>query len=683
MPILPYSYASPRQPLFETDTIPDGINTINVSSPLTSSRVGNTVSISGNFGLNSILSISNTTGNKNIVMGSGPLKTELQNASIVEADTIKTDTIKAGIGALSDVVRVDANLLIQDGVATGQGVIEFENCDGNIIAQLGHSLTLDTETLKINGITGGSSSNVLSYDTVSKEVKYQPSNLLTSETVGTTGALSGDVAISYVSGTSHTLPNPTTPGIKKTIVNSATNPFKALFTNYRLVQAGVNVPSIGAIRYVESQNRVYFGGTFTSVVDLTNATVANSSGMVYYDLTTNTLTGIGASFTGGSGAIFRDIQVDTVLNRVYVCGTFTAITGVANTSRIAYYDLTLGTWNAMGALGATTASTGVWKMLIDDVYVYAVGSQTAPANFVRASVFDTRSSTWYNFGSITGAGSVVYDILKIGNAIYISGNHTAVSGVANTERFSKYTPVFPTPESGSPPSGTWASPTGVAPTGSIWCMAYDSTAQKLYCGSDGTLVSWGSVPLQSTAQLDFSVNPPVVSTFGAIGSNIMLRILVDSKGVVWGGGTFSSVGRPIFTTASFDGFDNYLPCVGWAYYDTNSNPPRWLPYGNGVLTTAQIFSMEVVGNSITTASNYTAYNGLGGQQGLIQVDTDNFVRIYGSFEYNNRLCSVIQMPLEGNSVSLVSNASNVWVVETTSGRPSDMTSVGNGGIIIF
>lgn len=121
------------------------------------------------------LTLGNITGANDILMTDGLNKTSIKNAQLLEADTIKVDTIKAGIGALSDVVKVEANLNIKEGVTTGLGVLEFELCDGIIATQGTNTLTLDTNTLKIDGITATSGvSNLLTYDTLSKEVKYQP-----------------------------------------------------------------------------------------------------------------------------------------------------------------------------------------------------------------------------------------------------------------------------------------------------------------------------------------------------------------------------------------------------------------------------------------------------------------------------------------------------------------------------
>ncbi len=129
---------------------------------------------------------------------SGTSKSNITNASILEADTIKTDTIKPGIGALSDVVVVEANLNIKEGVNPGIGVIEFELCDGIIATQGTNTLTLDTNTLKIDGIPATTGvANVLTYDSSTKEVKYQPAG--TAPVLSVSGT-SGEVNVSPTTG---------------------------------------------------------------------------------------------------------------------------------------------------------------------------------------------------------------------------------------------------------------------------------------------------------------------------------------------------------------------------------------------------------------------------------------------------------------------------------------------------
>ena len=137
--------------------------------------------------LASVLAVGNTTGANDILMSNGLIKTAVKNAQLVEADTVKVDILQAGIGALSDVIKVEANLNLKEGVNPGIGVLEFELCDGVIATQATKSLTLDTDTLKIDGISATTGvANVLTYNATTKEVKYQPSSVPGGESLAQT-----------------------------------------------------------------------------------------------------------------------------------------------------------------------------------------------------------------------------------------------------------------------------------------------------------------------------------------------------------------------------------------------------------------------------------------------------------------------------------------------------------------
>ncbi len=107
--------------------------------------------------LSQVLANGNTSGPNDIVMLDGVNKQSIRNADELEADTIYTDTIKPGIGALSDVVIVEANLNIKEGVTAGEGVIEFELCNGTILTQGTNTLDIESDTLTAKTISGNQS----------------------------------------------------------------------------------------------------------------------------------------------------------------------------------------------------------------------------------------------------------------------------------------------------------------------------------------------------------------------------------------------------------------------------------------------------------------------------------------------------------------------------------------------
>lgn len=672
--------------------------------------------ISGASPLSAILAAGNTTGPYNILMDDGiGGKTELKNASVVEGDTIKTDTIQAGIGALSDVVRINANLLIQDGVVAGQGVLEFENCDGNIITQTGHSLTLNTETLKMDGITGGNYSNVLGYDTVSKEVRYQPIVSVDTIAGGTGATLSATTNVSYVSGTNNTLPNPTIDGFTKTIVCKNTNIITPIISEY----IGTLLPDIRVVKYWAKRNVILFGGNFSGLTVGFFATLdLNSSPPVLRQL--------GAA--GSPNAQVEDILIDEdptggSNDRVYIGGTFTTI-AAGSFLRVARFNFTqppdltpggfginlAGSWLSMGqATGGGPTASNVARMVryipplpaVQTRFIYITGGftavqQTAGALTVnRITRYDPDTGANGTFTAL-GTGTVGlstnsgFDIIykNFGNPpqdyIVVAGSFGQAGIAGQTANIAVYNIT----------GNTWQSLTGTSPGQNISAILDYTNTKILVAG--GTLTTWNPAPgntVSGVVEIDVSTTPATRTAFAAITTatslNFVARLFKSSDGTVFITGQFTRVGRNAYVaspTPEVPG-DGQLYAANYiAYLDTSGATALWKPFTNSTETAnGIIYAIDNwTSNRLLIGSNIPfLWNGVSNPtQSLAVIDRSKIVNISGSFSYLGKNYSTLQFSENNASITLVSS-SGQWLFENSSGLPNNATTVGFGGVNII
>lgn len=123
--------------------------------------------------------------------------------------------------------------------------------------------------------------------------------------------------------------------------------------------------------------------------------LADNSNVKYATpLTTSALTNIG---TVAGGSVY-DMAIDSA-GDLYVVGSFTGINGVANTSKIAKYDISAGTWGSVSTTAGAPNATLTHIHITNDDLIHVAGDGLTLINAVscpgigRKSVTDT---TWYN-----------------------------------------------------------------------------------------------------------------------------------------------------------------------------------------------------------------------------------------------------------------------------------------------
>jgi hypothetical protein len=175
----------------------------------------------------------------------------------------------------------------------------------------------------------------------------------------------------------------------------------------------------------------------------------------------------GTGFIGGpnKGAVGLD-------GAIYVGGTFTAMSGVANTLHIAKWTPSTATWSALGT-GATGASVyGI--ATAPDGQLVACGDIATGFGGVANTVHIARwtGSAWQSITPLGVANGIVYAVAfdNLGN-LYATGAFTSINGVA-ANRIAKMTPA-----------GVWSALSTGLSTNFGWALATDA-ANNVYVGGD-------------------------------------------------------------------------------------------------------------------------------------------------------------------------------------------------------
>lgn len=229
---------------------------------------------------------------------------------------------------------------------------------------------------------------------------------------------------------------------------------------------------VRAVAYDERHNLYYFGGGFTSPANR----------LASYNPDTGAFSAMG---TGAADGLVQVLWVDQTTSDVYAGGTFTQVGGVARTKGIARWDYALQAWKpvASGTLNGTVLAITQGN----DRTVYFGGTFTlmsGVANTLRIARFNPTTSVVSALG--TGMDSDVWDIaISPDGYPYVIGYFSTSNGVT-TNGLAKWTgSTF-----AAVGTGIDASPDGQAivfgADGSLYAAVFDSIAQGL-----GTIESIG------------------------------------------------------------------------------------------------------------------------------------------------------------------------------------------------
>lgn len=283
---------------------------------------------------------------------------------------------------------------------------------------------------------------------------------------------------------------------------------------------------------VAPDGKVYIGGVFA-----TASGVANTSRIAYYDPTDGAFHPLGTGAAGGN-VLFMAMGPDGIL---YAAGSFTSMGGVANTNNIAKWDGSV--WTALGT--GVTGGSGILAMEVDGQNrLYVGGTFTGMggvANTTRIAMWN--GSAWSALG--TGANDVVRAIaIGPGDIVYIGGDFTTANAVSAIR------------------VAVWNGTTFAALSSGM-----DSSVRALAVGPNNILYAGGDFTTAGGATVVRTAfwNGAAWFPMGA-GLNTTVQILtVLSDGTVWAGGGFTNTGgvalrSPIarWTGSSWVGSDNSL-----------------------------------------------------------------------------------------------------------------------------
>ena len=236
-----------------------------------------------------------------------------------------------------------------------------------------------------------------------------------------------------------------------------------------------------------------------------------------------------------SGGHCRAIAIDEN-DDLYVGATGANINSNANADYIAKYDVSAGSWSALG----TGGNDSVYDLIIGpNGDLYAIGaflSMGGVANTNAVARWD--GSAWNALGA-GGAGTVVAwcAVMDSQGRLYVGGNFSSMGGIANTAKIAMW-------------DGSAWNALGAGLDDRVWGMAIDAN-DNLYVVGDFTGTVGGGTSFNRFGKWDGSS----WSAVGGTGLNdSVYDVAVDSAGMIYLVGDFTTAnGTSIARAAMWDG----------------------------------------------------------------------------------------------------------------------------------
>ena len=382
----------------------------------------------------------------------------------------------------------------------------------------------------------------------------------TSETVTGTNALNTNTDISYLAGSTNTLPIGTVTGQKKLLINlndasqvflplgpapgilTATDVNAIAVTDPSTVYIGGNTLDFGSgamsiVRWNPQAQTYSFAGAGLPVTICNSITSVSSTnifagldnpsgngGIYKSDGTTWSLVGNGVSSPGGASAVYAT-YFDSAANNLYVGGNFEQVNGTTVRS-IAIYNTVSNIWStALGSLvGGGVSIRAILKVGID-VFVGGSFTKIGPTLMNSIGKWDTSNNTWSPLG--TGlTGGICNALGTDGTYLYVGGSFTGAGGVAHTANFARYNII----------GNTWSSIT----TANAQCSAITVTTTDVYIGGSFTDIS--SVPnTAGIARYDIALSAWNALGTGINDSNNCTALATDAFLNLYVGGDYSII----------------------------------------------------------------------------------------------------------------------------------------------
>lgn len=377
----------------------------------------------------------------------------------------------------------------------------------------------------------------------------------TSDTVTNTSVINQNTDITYLSGTTNTLPTGITLGQKKLLVNLNTN----VLTFSDLSGNALATSGIYAISTVPGTPITYIGGDFTTLGNYilqwnsstktystlgaglpatcnaihavtatkvyagVNNTSPSNGGILEWNGTSWSIVGGGVYLPGGNSTVYA-VHYDATANKLYVGGENLQLAGtgpIVSISNIAVYDFGSSTWSNMnGGVTTTGGAVRAFLQIGTDLYVGGRFTTAGAVTVNNIARWDTTTGTWHALGAgVSGGGATCYALATDGTYLYAGGDF-ADPGGDPAINFGRYLLA----------SGSWQ-PTFTSLNGICYALTF----------SDNTIILGGnfSSPVQGLAQWD---GASVVAYGTGLGTaEICFALATDYLSNVYIGGNFTTV----------------------------------------------------------------------------------------------------------------------------------------------
>jgi uncharacterized membrane protein len=342
--------------------------------------------------------------------------------------------------------------------------------------------------------------------------------------------------------------------------NPSTNTFSTL--------AGYGLNGTVYALTFDSSGLLYIGGNFTAV-GAGGATVTGLNRIAKYDPSTDTF-----SVLAGYGLANTVYAIAIVSNGlVYIGGSFTAVGAggatVTGLNRIAKYNPSTNTFSTLAVYGLNNAVNAIAFDSSGLVYIggtfTAVGTGgTAVNGLNRIAIYNPSTNT---FSAIAGYGldnSVSALAFDSSGLLYIGGSITGVgtggTPVTGLNRIAKYNPTSSTIAGVSASSFAPLAKYGLNTSGTVSALAFDSSG-ILYIGGTFTTVGPGGTAVTGLNYI--AKYYPSTDTFSALSgyglNTTVYAIAFDSSGLLYIGGSFIIVGNGGKTVTGINYIAQYNP----------------------------------------------------------------------------------------------------------------------------
>ena len=317
-------------------------------------------------------------------------------------------------------------------------------------------------------------------------------------------------------------------------------------------QTDNHVASVAPITFTQYLGVVLADGESGTALDVQDS-VANANWIQSFMPSTGLWSAVSSGTINGAGGSVSAIVVGPD-GKVYIGGAFATASGVANTSRIAYYDPTDGLFHPLGT-GAAGGNVSVLAIGSSGI-LYAAGSFTSMGGIANTNnIAQWNGSAWSAMGTgVTGGAGILSMVVDRTNNLFVGGPFTAMGGVANTLRLAKW-------------DGSVWTPLGTGANDVVRALAV-SPSNILYMGGDFTTIN-GTAAIRVA-----SWNGTAASALSSGMDSSVRAMAIGPNGFVYAGGDFTTAGGVTATRAAY-----------W-------NGVSWFPMGAGLGTSVLVLTAQ-------------------------------------------------------------------------------------------